>query len=125
MGTQPWPCLPSLSQLGALAAATHLFTHRKERRAGETAVAQQSVSGLSSREDLSGRGLREQAEHESRLSYFSVAAPCSHWSPACLLSRKLVRLVGWEFSESTPCYSGSFGVSNYAGWNAPSLFPTP
>lgn len=102
MGTQPWPCLPSLSQPGALAAATHLFTHRKVRRAGETAVAQQSVSGLSSPEDLSGRGLREQAEHESRLSYFSVAAPCSHWGPACLLSRSWLDWSGGNFPSRHP-----------------------
>lgn len=116
-------------QLGAPAAATHLFTCgmlRNERRGSEADVLQQSISSLPSPdergkglpEELQSRGLREQAGCGS---LDIPLQPLQLWEPGVPLELQLVRLVGWEFSKLTPCYSGSFEASNYTGWNATSL----
>lgn len=67
------------------------------------------------------RQLREQAACGSVVVPLLGHSPLQSWEPSVSLELQLVRLVGWEFSKSTPCYSGSFGASNYAGWNVTSL----
>lgn len=122
-GGNPAPALLLLSPSQVFLLLSHTFPPLEcsEMRGRQEKQCFKSLQSKGKRQGpprrAAGQGLREQAEHGNMAVPLLGRSPIQSWEPSVSLESQLVRLVWWEFSKSTPCYSGSFGAHKHTAWN--------